>query len=70
MSSESSRVRCIPRSTASSAVAGSRPVGAHPKTIAALSITSSRASGRKQLEVETDSWQKLTAAVAQILENV
>ncbi len=27
-------------------------------------------SGRKQLEVETDSWQKLTAAVARILENV
>ena len=26
-------------------------------------------AGRKQLEVETDSWQKLTAAVAQILEN-
>jgi len=26
-------------------------------------------TGRKQLEVETDSWQKLTAAVAQILEN-
>lgn len=26
-------------------------------------------AGRKQLEVETDSWQKLTAAVAQILES-
>ena len=26
-------------------------------------------TGRKQLEVETDSWQKLTAAVAQILQN-
>ena len=26
-------------------------------------------TGRKQLEVETNSWQKLTAAVAQILEN-
>ena len=26
-------------------------------------------TGRKQLEVETESWQKLTAAVAQILEN-
>lgn len=27
-------------------------------------------SGQKQLEVETDSWRKLTAAVAQILESV
>jgi len=27
-------------------------------------------AGQKQLEVETDSWLKLTAAVAQILENV
>jgi PadR family transcriptional regulator PadR len=27
-------------------------------------------SGKKQLEVETDSWRKLTAAVAQILESV
>jgi transcriptional regulator len=27
-------------------------------------------AGEKQLEVETDSWRKLTAAVAQILENV
>jgi len=27
-------------------------------------------AGQKQLEVETDSWQKLAAAVAQILESV
>jgi transcriptional regulator len=27
-------------------------------------------SGKKQLEVETDSWKKLTAAVTQILESV
>jgi transcriptional regulator len=27
-------------------------------------------SGKKQLEIETDSWRKLTAAVAQILESV
>jgi PadR family transcriptional regulator, regulatory protein PadR len=27
-------------------------------------------SGRKQLEVETDSWKRLTAAVSQILESV
>jgi PadR family transcriptional regulator PadR len=27
-------------------------------------------AGEKQLEVETDSWRKLTAAVAQILESV
>jgi len=27
-------------------------------------------AGQKQLEVETDSWRKLTAAVAQILESV
>jgi PadR family transcriptional regulator, regulatory protein PadR len=27
-------------------------------------------SGKKQLETETDSWQKLTAAVAQVLESV
>jgi PadR family transcriptional regulator, regulatory protein PadR len=27
-------------------------------------------TGQKQLEVETDSWRKLTAAVAQILESV
>jgi PadR family transcriptional regulator, regulatory protein PadR len=27
-------------------------------------------SGHKQLEVETDTWRKLTAAVAQVLENV
>ena len=27
-------------------------------------------SGRKQLETETDSWRKLTAAIAQILESV
>jgi PadR family transcriptional regulator, regulatory protein PadR len=27
-------------------------------------------SGKKQLEMETDSWKKLTAAVAQILESV
>jgi PadR family transcriptional regulator PadR len=27
-------------------------------------------SGKKQLEVEADSWRKLTAAVAQILESV
>ena len=27
-------------------------------------------SGKKQLEVETDSWRKLAAAVAQILESV
>src|SRR5271156_1068193 len=27
-------------------------------------------TGKKQLEVETDSWRKLTAAVAQILESV
>jgi PadR family transcriptional regulator PadR len=27
-------------------------------------------SGKKQLEVETDSWKKLTAAVSQILESV
>jgi PadR family transcriptional regulator, regulatory protein PadR len=27
-------------------------------------------SGLKQLEVETDTWRKLTAAVAQVLENV
>ena len=27
-------------------------------------------AGQKQLEIETDTWQKLTAAVAQVLENV
>src|ERR1700723_3506352 len=27
-------------------------------------------SGRKQLDVETDSWRKLTTAVAQVLESV
>ena len=27
-------------------------------------------SGKKQLEVETDAWQKLTAAVTQVLESV
>jgi transcriptional regulator len=27
-------------------------------------------AGRKQLEVETDSWRKLTAAVAQVLESM
>ena len=27
-------------------------------------------SGQKQLEVETDTWRKLTAAVAQVLESV
>jgi PadR family transcriptional regulator len=27
-------------------------------------------AGRKQLEAETDSWRKLTAAVAQVLESV
>jgi transcriptional regulator len=27
-------------------------------------------TGRKQLEAETDSWRKLTAAVAQILESI
>jgi transcriptional regulator len=27
-------------------------------------------SGKKQLEVETDAWQKLTAAVSQVLESV
>jgi transcriptional regulator len=28
------------------------------------------AAGKKQLEVETDSWQKMTAAVTQILESI
>ena len=27
-------------------------------------------AGQKQLEIETDTWQRLTAAVAQVLENV
>ena len=27
-------------------------------------------AGRKQLEAETDSWRKLTAAVAQVLESI
>jgi PadR family transcriptional regulator, regulatory protein PadR len=27
-------------------------------------------AGKKQLAAETDSWQKMTAAVSQILENV